>query len=110
MMKSTTLGMSDDKNGVNSIMFLPQTRITTPIQSYDLTPQPDGGVRSSVSDLAKFCAALLEDGSYHGARILDGKSAAEMKRFQFTDANRPRNFPATEGNSGLFWRTKFNGT
>lgn len=36
--------------------------------------------------------------------------AAEMTRFQFSDANRPENFPAEEGNSGLFWRTKFNGT
>ena len=36
--------------------------------------------------------------------------AAEMLRFQFTDANRPENFPAADGNSGLFWRTKFNGT
>ena len=36
--------------------------------------------------------------------------AAEMTRFQFSDANRPENFPASEGNSGLFWRTKFNGT
>lgn len=35
---------------------------------------------------------------------------AEMTRFQFSDANRPENFPAEEGNSGLFSRTKFNGT
>ena len=36
--------------------------------------------------------------------------AAEMQRFQFTDANRPENYPAEDGNSGLFWRTKYNGT
>ena len=36
--------------------------------------------------------------------------AAEMQRFQFTDANRPENYPAADGNSGLFWRTKFKGT
>ncbi|MBN8214159.1 MAG: hypothetical protein J0M09_14645 [Xanthomonadales bacterium] len=33
-----------------------------------------------------------------------------MLRFQFTDANRPENYPAADGNSRRFWRTKFNGT
>ncbi len=42
-------------------------------------------------------------------RILDEAAAREMQRFQFTDANRPENFPASDGNSGLFWRTKFRG-
>lgn len=47
--------------------------------------------------------------SYDGARILDAALAAEMQRFQFDDGHRPENFPAEEGNAGLFWRTKFNG-
>jgi hypothetical protein len=63
-----------------------------------------------VSDLSKFFIALLDGGAYQGTRILDAAMAAEMKRFQFSGANRPENFPAEEGNSGLFWRTKFNGT
>lgn len=53
-------------------------------------------------------------GAYEGKRILDPATAAEMTcsmtRFQSTDANRPQNFPAEDGNAGLFWRTKFNGT
>lgn len=64
----------------------------------------------SVADLSKFFIALLNGGEYQGTRILDAQMAAEMLRFQFTDANRPENFPAADGNSGLFWRTKYNGT
>jgi len=41
--------------------------------------------------------------------MLDAAHVAEMTRFQFTDSKHPENFPAAEGNSGLFWRTKFNG-
>jgi len=52
----------------------------------------------------------LNEGEYQGTRILDVDSTAEMLRFQFNDSNRPENFPAADGNSGLFWRTKFNGT
>lgn len=54
--------------------------------------------------------ALLNGGEVQGTRILDAGMAAEMLRFQFTDADHPENYPASEGNSGLFWRTKLNGT
>ena len=80
-----------------------------PIPLYGGTTYPDGGVRTSVADLSKFFVALLNDGEANGVRILDTASAMEMQRFQFSAANHPENYPATEGNSGLFWRTKFNG-
>jgi hypothetical protein len=53
---------------------------------------------------------MMNDGEYQGTRIHDARMAAEMQRFQFSDANRPTNYPAVDGNSGLFWRTKYNGT
>jgi CubicO group peptidase (beta-lactamase class C family) len=84
--------------------------LVIPIQLYEGTTYPDGGVRTSVADLSKFFIALLNNGEYEGTRILDSDSTAEMLRFQFTDANRPENFPAADGNSGLFWRTRYNGT
>jgi len=80
-----------------------------PIPLYGSTTYPDGGGRTSVADLSTFFIALLNGGEYQGTRILDAVSTAEMLRFQFTDTNRPENFPANDGNSGLFWRTKFNG-
>ena len=93
----------------HSTLFVSQDGSPVPIAHYGLTTYPDGGVRTSVADLSKFFVALLNGGEYQGIRILDARLAAEMVRFQFTDANRPENFPAADGNSGLFWRTKFNG-
>lgn len=94
----------------HSTLFVSQNGHIIPIPLYGGTTYPDGGVRTSVADLSKFFIAVLNGGQYQGTRILDAGSAAEMQRFQFSDANRPENFPAADGNSGLFWRTKFNGT
>jgi len=94
----------------HSKLYVSHNDHIVPIPLYSITTYPDGGVRTSVTDLSKFFIALLNGGEYQGARILDSSSTAEMLRFQFTDANRPENFPAAEGNSGLFWRTKLNGT
>jgi CubicO group peptidase (beta-lactamase class C family) len=94
----------------HSTLFASQDGFPIPIQHYGLTTYPDGGVRTSAADLSTFFVALLNGGEFQGARILDARLAAEMVRFQFTDANRPQNYPAADGNSGLFWRTKYNGT
>lgn len=109
-MTNTAWRMSEVKAGAHTTAFVSQMGLAIPIQPYELITYPDGGLRTSVSDLSKFFIALLEGGTYQGRRILDAEMAVEMKRFQFSDANRPQNFPAEEGNSGLFWRTKFNGT
>jgi CubicO group peptidase (beta-lactamase class C family) len=89
--------------------FVSQSGTAVPIPTYGHTTYPEGGLHTSVADLSKFFIAMLNDGLYDGARILGAASAAEMRRFQLTDANRPTNFPAADGNTGLFWRTKFNG-
>ena len=109
-MTNTAWRLSDVAARAHTTPFVSQNGNAVPIQSYELTTYPEGGVRSSVSDLSKFFIALLSGGAYQDTRILDAKLAAEMTRMQFTDANRPTNFPASEGNSGLFWRTKFDGT
>ena len=102
--------LSEVDRANHSTLFVSQNGMTIPIPLYGFTTYPDGGVRTTVADLSQFFVALLNDGEYRGTRILDARQAAEMTRFQFTDANRPENYPAKEGNSGLFWRTKFNGT
>jgi CubicO group peptidase (beta-lactamase class C family) len=102
--------LSEVKGPNLSTLFVSQGGTTIPIPQYGLTTYPDGGVRTSVADLSKFFIAMLDSGSYRGTRILSAPMAAEMTRFQFSDSNRPVNFPAEDGNSGLFWRTKFNGT
>lgn len=102
--------LSEIDRANHSTLYVAQNGLTIPIPLYGGTTYPDGGVRTSVADLAKFFAALLGGGAHGGVRILDAEAAKEMVRFQFTDANRPENLPASAGNSGLFWRTKFNGT
>lgn len=108
-MKGTGWFLSEVDLGNHSTLFVSQDGFSMPIPLYGGTTYPDGGVRTSVSDLAKFFIALLNGGEYQGARILDAGMTAEMLRFQFPDGRRPENYPATEGNSGLFWRTKNNG-
>lgn len=102
--------LSEIDRSNHSTLFVSQNGVTIPIPPYGGTTYPDGGVRTSVDDLSRFFIAILNDGEHQGKRILDARLAAEMQRFQFTDGNRPENFPAADGNSGLFWRTKFNGT
>lgn len=80
------------------------------IQLYGGTTYPDGGVRTLVSELAKFYIALLNEGTYKRARILRKESVREMQRFQFSTSNKPENVNLAELNSGIFWATKRNVT
>jgi CubicO group peptidase (beta-lactamase class C family) len=91
-------------------LYVAQYGLSIPIPLYELTTYPDGGVRTSVADLAKLFVALLGDGAYEGTRILAKSSVDEMLRFHYTEANRPENVVLTEKNSGIFWSTKFDVT
>ena len=73
------------------------------IQLYGLTTYPDGGVRTSVSDLSKFFICLLNDGELEGKRILNKESVREMKRPQFNETTKPDSIDLTKENEGLFW-------
>lgn len=82
---------------------------TQRIAPYALASYPDGGLRISVQDLARYFAMLMGDGSHDGVRILGTAALAEMKRFQWTPQAKPADYDLADGNSGLFWRTKFGG-
>lgn len=112
-MGNTGWSLSDIAPEKQSKLYVAHNGMTIPIPPYELTVYPDGGVRTSVSDLSKFFIALLGDGAYEGARILDPRSVEEMTRLQWTDSNKPDNInPHGEDsvNSGLFWATKFDVT
>ena len=93
-----------------STLYVGEDGFGIPIHQYGLVTSPDGGVRTSVSDLSRFFIALLDGGQYEGARILDAASTAEMLRFQYTEANKPDNVVLGEKNSGIFWSTKLDVT
>lgn len=95
---------------------LPQSRLyaqddtgTHRIEPYALASYPEGGLLMSVEDLARYFAMLLSGGALDGVRVIDREALAEMQRFQWTPQHKPADYALTEGNSGLFWRTKFNG-
>jgi CubicO group peptidase (beta-lactamase class C family) len=109
-MRNTGWSLSQMDKSLHSTLYVAQDGMTIPIPSYALTTYPDGGLRTSVSDLSRLFVALLNDGVYEGVRVLDKRSVDEMLRFHYTEANKPDNVNLKEKNSGIFWSTKFNVT
>lgn len=104
--------LSEIPPGKHARLYVAQG-VPIPILPYEVTTYPEGGVRTSVSDLARFFAALLNDGEYGGARILEKQAVDEMLRFQYTDKDKPDNVNLRgedSVNSGIFWATKFDVT
>ena len=109
-MDDTGWFLSDIDPAKHAKLYVAQGGITIPIPLYGETTYPDGGVRTSVADLSKFFIALLNDGEYEGTRILEQSTAREMRRFEYTEANKPDNVSLQEKNSGIFWQSMFNVT
>jgi len=107
-MQDTGWFLSEIKLANHSKLYNRKGEVTKPIQLYGLTTYPEGGVRTSVSDLSKLFICLLNGGDYEGARILKKLSVEEMQRFQYTASNKPENIELNEINSGIFWATKRN--
>ncbi len=101
--------LADLEPRLRSTHFVSHNGFAVPIPHYSGVTYPDGGLHTSVDELSRFFVAMLNDGALDGVRILDAERAREMQRLQFTAASHPTNFPPTEGNSGIFWRTKLRG-
>lgn len=111
-MKNTGWSLSEIPLELHSKLYVAQGQ-AIPIQLYEVTTYPEGGVRTSVNDLSKFFIALLNQGQFEGVRILEEQYVAEMLRFQYTSANKPDNVNLNgvdSVNSGIFWATKFDVT
>lgn len=102
--------LRDFRPGALSTLFVGQGGLSIPIPQHGGTTYPDGGLRASVNDLSRLFRALLNRGALEGVRILPEREADEMLRFQFSGPKYPTGYGPGEGNSGLFWRTKFKGT
>ena len=108
-MRSTGWFLRDLPTAELSMQFVAVDGWAIPLPRYGGTTYPDGGLRTSVSDLSRFFLALLDHGEHDGVRILPAREADEMTRFQFTGPSFPLGYGPGEGNTGLFWRTRHNG-
>ena len=109
-MNSTGWSLAEIVPARHAKLYVAQGGLAIPIPLYGGTTYPDGGVRTSIAELSRFFIALLNDGEYEGARILEKESVDEMLRFHYTEATRPDNVNLSEKNSGIFWQTKFDVT
>ncbi len=57
------------------------------VEPFTFADYPAGSIRSSVSDLSRFFAAMINDGAYGGARILSAAASAQMREVQFPEIN-----------------------
>ena len=93
----TPLGMQD-----TSLMLedLDAARIAVPyadgsaVEHYTFATYPDGGLRTSCEDFAKFVAMMMNGGTYQGAEILKAETVQAMLTPQFT---------GVAENQGLTW-------
>lgn len=54
---------------------------------YGYPDYPDGGLRTSAPQLAKFLLMVMGDGTWQGKTVLTPQSVAEMKKAQFPDVD-----------------------
>ena len=54
---------------------------------YGYPDYPDGGLRTSVPQLAKFLPMFMQDGEYAGKQLLKAQTVAEMKKVQFPEVD-----------------------
>lgn len=65
-----------------------------PLEHYGYPTWPDGQLRSSVNDMGRFMAAILNGGEFDGVHILQPATLDEMLRVQL---------PAVSPHHGWFW-------
>ena len=68
-----------------------------------ISARPAGSMSSTAADMASFMIAHLQQGAYHGTRILQEETAAEMHRQQFA------HHPMLDGMTYGFIENTFNG-
>lgn len=105
-MDRTGWALSEIKLADHTRLYEKKGNMVSPIPLYTFPTYPEGGVRTTVSSLAKYFITLLNEGEYKGVRILKKESVREMQRFQFNPANKPENMNLAKLNSGIFWATK----
>ena len=66
----------------------------SPLAHYGFPDYPNGSLRSSINQLARFLIAIINEGDYNGTRILTPETVAEIGEVQF---------PQLDSQQGLIW-------
>jgi CubicO group peptidase (beta-lactamase class C family) len=75
---------------------------------YGLATWPDGGLRTTVKDLARFLAMIMQGGVIEGERVAAPATIAAMFESQGASATSKR-FPGKTMPQGIFWYRVFDG-
>jgi CubicO group peptidase (beta-lactamase class C family) len=92
----------DDPSAVTSLHMVIDGELVT-LPTYSITTWPDGGLRTTVEDLARYLAAIMNGGVLDGTRILAKEHVDEM-----LSPNTPADVPLFLGDNeldfqGIFW-------
>jgi CubicO group peptidase (beta-lactamase class C family) len=71
-----------------------------PITPFTFADYPAGSIRSSVSDLSKFLAAMINNGTYAGKTIISAATAAEMRQPSDVEPARGLGWSISQGTAG----------
>lgn len=83
-MNSTGWMLSEIDQGQHAMLYKWVGNERTVFGLYGLATWPDGGLRTNVTDLGKFFAAIIGGGQFQGTRILQGSTVKTMLAPQFS--------------------------
>jgi D-alanyl-D-alanine carboxypeptidase len=87
----------------------PYYNLTLSFPFYTLVTYPEGGLRTSTSDLSKYLIEIIK-GYNSNSIILNNQAFKTMFTPQFTADDLPKNFSLAVRNKGIFWNLYNNGT
>ena len=84
-MRSTGWMLAEVDTGKHSALYEWGENGHVAVEWYGLATWPDGGMRTSVRDLSRFFAAMINAGEFDGTRILGEHSLQAMFQPQFAE-------------------------
>ncbi len=103
----TRSGWTDAETGSDHAILYDEK--LKPYPPYSLTTYPDGGLRTSCTDLARLVTAVLKARAGKDG-VLKASDVAILLKPEFTAGAMPANVPPKEPNQGIFWQHRREGT
>jgi CubicO group peptidase (beta-lactamase class C family) len=87
----------------NSLALRPLLNKDGSLKPYSTITYPDGGLRTSASDLIKYVKAMVNSSAPEYSKILAPELFSQLFRKQFSSTNMPEKMDRREPNRALFW-------